>query len=149
MGYNPYTDSFEMVVKPSQPQDQHILRCAAHHPQQKLFNLPLSLLNLLNYADRIGCSDAMLKTILIIFLQKHQPLLVDSVDPHSLTTREFLQNVSLTSILLVKNSRPCKHLRSLHAMQVNLFLLLSPTLKPYFHSTFNLILQCHLKKRAD
>ena len=94
MGYNPYTDQFEMVIKTSQPQEPHILRCAAHHPQQKLFNLPLSLLNLLNYADRIGCSDAMLKTILIIFLQKHQPLLVDSVDPHSLTTREFLQNIT-------------------------------------------------------
>ena len=71
MGYNPYTNQFEMVVKTSQPQEPHILRCAAHHPQLKLFNLPLSLLNLLNYADRIGCSDAMLKTILIIFLQSH------------------------------------------------------------------------------
>lgn len=36
----------------------------------------------------------MMKTILIIFLQKHQPLLVDSIDPHSLTTREFLENIT-------------------------------------------------------
>ena len=94
MGYNPYKDAFQMVVKNNQPSDTQILRCAVHHPQQKLFNLPLSLLNVLKYAERIGCSDAMLKTILIIFLQKYQPLLVDSVDPHSLTTKEFLENIT-------------------------------------------------------
>ena len=36
----------------------------------------------------------MLKTVLIIFLQKYQPALVDTIDPHSLSTREFLENVS-------------------------------------------------------
>ena len=36
----------------------------------------------------------MLKTVLIIFLQRYQPLLVDAIDPHSLTTREFLENIS-------------------------------------------------------
>ena len=39
MGYNPYKDAFEMVVKNNHPSDTQILRCAVHHPQQKLFNL--------------------------------------------------------------------------------------------------------------
>ena len=30
----------------------------------------------------------------IIFLTKHQPELVDTIDPYSLSTREFLKNVS-------------------------------------------------------
>ena len=36
----------------------------------------------------------MLKTVLIVFLQNYQPSLVDTIDPHSLSTREFLENVS-------------------------------------------------------
>ena len=31
MGYNPYKDMFEMVVKNNQPSDTQILRCAVHH----------------------------------------------------------------------------------------------------------------------
>ena len=84
MGYNLYKDMFEMVVKNNQPSDTQILRCAMHHPQQKLFNLPLSLLNVLKYSERVGCSNSMLKTLLIIFLTKHQPELVETIDPHSL-----------------------------------------------------------------
>ena len=33
MGYNPYKDQFEMVVKHNQPAETQILRCAVHHPQ--------------------------------------------------------------------------------------------------------------------
>ena len=94
MGYNPYKDKFEMVVKNNQPPDAQILRCAVNHPQQKLFNLPLSLLYVLKYSERVGCSNSMLKNLLIIFLSKHQPELVEMIDPHSLSTREFLKNVS-------------------------------------------------------
>ena len=53
MGYNPYKDQFEMVVKNNKPPEPQILRCAVHHPQQKLFNLPLSLLNVLKYSERV------------------------------------------------------------------------------------------------
>ena len=83
-GYNPYKDQFEMVVNNNQPPEHQILRCAVHHPKQKLFNLPLSLLNVLKYSERVGCSNSMLKTLLIIFLTKHQPELVETIDPHSL-----------------------------------------------------------------
>ena len=83
-----------MVVKNNQPPDAQILRCAVNHPQQKLFNLPLSLLNVLKYTERIGCSNSMMKNLLIIFLTKHQPELVEMIDPHSLSTHEFLENVS-------------------------------------------------------
>ena len=72
-----------MVVKNNQPPEHQILWCAVHHPKQKLFNLPLSLLNVLKYSVRVGCSNSMLKTVLIIFLTKH-----------SLSTREFFENVS-------------------------------------------------------
>jgi len=36
----------------------------------------------------------MLKNVLITFLTKHQPELIDMIDPHSLSTREFIENVS-------------------------------------------------------
>ena len=40
------------------------------HPQQKLFNLPLSLLNVFKYPERVWYSKSMLKTVLIIFIYK-------------------------------------------------------------------------------
>ena len=88
-----------MIVKNNQPLDAQIFRCAVSHPQKKLFNLPLfnlplSILNVLKYAERLGCSDTMLKSVLVIFLTKHQPELTDMIDPHSLSTCEFIENVS-------------------------------------------------------
>ena len=36
----------------------------------------------------------MLKTVLVIFLTKHKPELIDMIDPHTLSTREFIENLS-------------------------------------------------------
>ena len=93
-GYDLYRDQFEMIVKNNQPSDSQIYRCAVSHPQQRLFNLRLSIFNVLKYTEKSGCFDTMLKNVLITFLTKHQPELIDMIDPHSLSTREFIENVS-------------------------------------------------------
>ena len=93
-GYNPYQDKFVHIVKNHQPSDAQIFRCAVSHQGQRLFNLPLSILNVLKFTEALGCSGTMLKNVLITFLNKHQPELIDDVDPHTLSTRCSLENIS-------------------------------------------------------
>ena len=90
-GYDPYQDRFIKIIKNNQPSDAQIYRCAVSHPGQKLFNLPLSILNVLKFTEKLGSSDSMLKTVLIIFLTKNKPELIDMIDPHTLSTRDFIE----------------------------------------------------------
>ena len=94
MGYNPYKDQVEMFVKKQPNPRTSNSQMGSTSSTAEIIQLATIPSECWKYSERVGCSNSMLKTVLIIFLSKHQPELVDTIDPHSLSTRKFLENVS-------------------------------------------------------
>ena len=86
VGY-PHLDSYHMIIKTKVPPADEIFRNISYEPQTKLSNLPLSIFNLIFYADSIGADDKNLLTIIVIYLKKYKSDILETLDTkkHSLS----------------------------------------------------------------
>ena len=65
-GFLPATENHEKLVATKLPSEADITRVISYHTQTKRTNLPLSIRNIINMADKLGLSDeGFLQSILI------------------------------------------------------------------------------------
>ena len=57
LGWLPHLDSYQMIINTKVPPADEIFRNISYEPETKLSNLPLSIFNLIFYADSIGVGD--------------------------------------------------------------------------------------------
>ena len=72
LGWLPHLDSYQMIINTKVPPADEIFRNISYEPETKLSNLPLSIFNLIFYADSIGADDKNLLTMIVIFLKKYK-----------------------------------------------------------------------------
>ena len=80
VGWLPGDDSYIMIQQTKAPSQDEIFRHVSFEPETGLSNLPLSIFNLISWADEIGATDTVLLTMLTMYLKKYKPLILDVID---------------------------------------------------------------------
>ena len=80
VGWLPGEDSYVLIQQTKVPSQDEILRHISFEPETGLSNLPLSIFNLISWADEIGATDSVLLTMLTMYLKKYKPLILDVID---------------------------------------------------------------------
>ena len=80
VGWLPGEDRYVMIQQTKVPNSEEVFRHISFEPETGLSNLPLSIFNLITYADEIGATDTVLLTMLTMYLRKHKPSILDVID---------------------------------------------------------------------
>ena len=80
LGWIPHLSIYVKLICTKTPAENDIFRHISYEPESKLSNLPLSVFNLINFGDEIGADDKNLLTILIIYLKKFKPAILETLD---------------------------------------------------------------------
>jgi hypothetical protein len=62
-----------MIQQTKVPTQDETFRHISFEPETGLSNLPLSIFNLITWADEIGATDTVLLTMLTMYLKKYKP----------------------------------------------------------------------------
>ena len=74
LGWIPHTDTYVLIQNSTCPPEAAILQHVSWEPESKLSNLPLSVFNLIHFADKIGATDDVLLQMITCYLRKYKPL---------------------------------------------------------------------------
>ena len=80
LGWIPHLDSYQLIQNVKPPPKEEIFRHCSYEPESKLTNLPLSIFNIISFADQIGATDQTLLTMLTIYLRQYKPLILETLD---------------------------------------------------------------------
>ena len=80
VGWLPGEDSYVMIQQTKVPSQDETFRHISFEPETGLSNLPLSIFNLISWADEIGATDSVLLTMLTMYLKKYKPSILDVID---------------------------------------------------------------------
>jgi hypothetical protein len=80
LGWIPHLDSYQLIQNVKPPPKEEIFRHCSYEPESKLTNLPLSIFNIITFADQIGATDQTLLTMLTIYLRQYKPIILETLD---------------------------------------------------------------------
>ena len=80
MGWIPHLDCYMLIQNVKAPPNNEIFRHISYEPESQLTNLPLSLYNIISFADQIGATDQTLLMMLTIYLRQYKPLILETLD---------------------------------------------------------------------
>ena len=80
LGWIPHLDSYQLIQNTKPPPKEEIFRHCSYEPESKLTNLPLSMFNIITFADKIGATDQTLLTMLTIYLRQYKPVILETLD---------------------------------------------------------------------
>ena len=66
LGWIPHLDSYQLIQNVKPPPKEEIFRHWSYEPESKLTNLPLSIFNIIIFADQIGATDQTLWSALAL-----------------------------------------------------------------------------------
>ena len=79
-------------VKP--PPKEEIFRHISFEPESQLTNLPLSIFNIIHFADQIGVTDHTLLTMLVIYLRQYKPVVLETLDTKKKSLNAVIETLS-------------------------------------------------------
>ena len=80
LGWVPSEDQYVLIQNSKPPSSDEILRRVSHEPETGLTNLPLSIYNLIHWADEIGSTDTVLLSMITCYLKKYKSHILDILD---------------------------------------------------------------------
>ena len=80
LGWVPSEDQYVLIQNTKPPSTDEILRRVSHEPETGLTNLPLSIYNLIHWADEIGATDTVLLSMITCYLKKYKSHILDILD---------------------------------------------------------------------
>ena len=95
LGFIPAINSHKKIVNSKIPPEHDIFRHISFHPQTKTTNLPLSIKNLITFADTIGLSDQALSLIILTCIKKHKNDIFYRIIPKKSNLKIMIDTVSL------------------------------------------------------
>ena len=72
VGWLPGEDHYVKIQQTKVPAQDEVFRHISFEPETALSNLPLSIFNLISWADEIGATDSVLLTMLTMYLKKYK-----------------------------------------------------------------------------
>ena len=80
VGWLPEEETYVLLQQSKPPPQVEVFRHISYEPETGLSNLPLSIHNLISYADEIGATDLVLLQMLTVYLKEHRPQILDVID---------------------------------------------------------------------
>ena len=80
LGWIPHLDTYKLIQNVKPPPKEEIFRHISYEPESQLSNLPLSIYNIITFADQIGATDQTLLTMLSIYLKQYKPTILETLD---------------------------------------------------------------------
>ena len=97
LGFLPATGNHELVIATKNPSESNILKIVALHPSSKSTNVPLSIKNIILYADKLGLNDDSLLQCLLMYLKKCKPEIYYAVSPKKNNIKSLMDSLALYS----------------------------------------------------
>ena len=94
LGWIPHTDTYVLIQNSTCPPESAILQHASWEPESKLSNLPLSVFNLIHFADKIGATDDVLLQMITCYLRKYKPTILDSLDQRKNSLHAVIESLA-------------------------------------------------------
>ena len=95
VGWLPGEDKYVPIQQAKVPAPDEVFRRISFEPESSLSNLPLSIFNLISFADEIGGTDAVLLSMIVLYLKKYKPTLLDSIDTKKRSIAAIMEILSL------------------------------------------------------
>ena len=80
VGWLPGEETYVLLQQSKAPPQVEVFCHISFEPETGLSNLPLSIFNLISYADEIGATDIVLLQMLTVYLKEHRPQILDVID---------------------------------------------------------------------
>jgi hypothetical protein len=94
LGWIPHLDSYQLIQNVKPPPKEEIFRHISFEPESQLTNLPLSIFNIIQFADQIGATDQTLLTMLIIYLRQYKPVVLETLDTKKKSLNAVIETLS-------------------------------------------------------
>ena len=94
LGWIPHTDTYVLIQNSTCPPEAAILQHVSWEPESKLSNLPLSVFNLIHFADKIGATDDVLLQMITCYLRKNRPTILDSLDQRKNSLHAVIESLA-------------------------------------------------------
>ena len=120
VGWIPHQDKNVVIQNSSCPAESEIMRQISYEPETTLSNLPLSIHGLLLFADKIGATDQLLLTMLLIYLKKFKPHLLDILDSKKNNICAVIEALAFHNCIGSTSSIPTERKRKLCSMYYSL-----------------------------
>ena len=75
----PGEDKHVVIQQTKMPPTDEIFRRISFEPESSLSNLPLSIFNLISFADEIGATDSVLLSMIVLYLKKYKSTLLQHI----------------------------------------------------------------------
>jgi len=72
VGWIPSIEEYQLIQNNTPPPEQEIMRHISFHHDTKLSNMPLSIYNIMTFAEEIGATDDVLLSMIISYMKKHK-----------------------------------------------------------------------------
>ena len=94
LGWIPSEDQYVLIQNSKPPSSEEIMRRISHEPESGLTNLPLSIFNLIHFADEIGATDLVLLSMITHYLKKYKSHILDILDTKKLSLTAIIEILS-------------------------------------------------------
>ena len=96
-GWLPGEDKYVLIQQNKLPPTDEIFRRISFEPESSLSNLPLSIFNLITFADEIGATDSVLLSMIVLYLKKYKTSVLDSIDVKKRSMAAIMETLSYQS----------------------------------------------------
>ena len=94
LGWLHQDDRYVLLQNTSCPSESEVLRRISYEPDCNLSNLPLSIFNLIHYADKIGATDDTLLQMICLYMKKYRPTLLDTIDQRKNSLHAVIESLA-------------------------------------------------------
>jgi hypothetical protein len=94
LGWIPHLDAYQLIQNVKPPPKEEIFRHISFEPESQLTNLPLSIFNIIGFADEIGATDQTLLTMLLIYLRQYKPIVLETLDTKKKSLNAVIETLS-------------------------------------------------------
>ena len=112
LGWVPHLEKYEMIQNPKTPSKEAIFRHISYEPESKATNLPLSLFNLITYADKIGANDQTLLTMVTHYLKEYRPEVLNQIDSKKGNIRLVIEELAYHCNVTVEKQAVLQRLKT-------------------------------------
>ena len=117
LGWIPHLDSYQLIQNVKAPPKEEIFRHCSYEPESKLTNLPLSIFNIIIFADQIGATDPTLLTMLTIYLRHYKPLILETLDTKKQNLSAVIETLAYHCTTTYEKATILQRLRTFQRMQ--------------------------------
>ena len=116
LGWIPHLDTYKLIQNVKPPPKEEIFRHISYEPESQLSNLPLSIYNIITFADQIGATDQTLLTMLSIYLKQYKPTILETLDTKKQNLGAVIETLAFHCTTTLEKATILHRLKTFHIL---------------------------------